>query len=108
MRNFHPDKRLAAAALLLWPFGLSQAQEESPGIGSICQGERLEFPLPPMDIFDVDDDRLISDGEASECESLAELFSRLDLDASSTLTMEEYESFPYLWRRYGRTFEDVE
>jgi hypothetical protein len=56
----------------------------------------------------IPDDRLASDGETSACESLTDLFSRLDLDASTTLTVEEYEAFPYLWRRYVRTFEDMD
>lgn len=89
-------------------FGLLHAQELSEEVSIVCDGERLEFPLPPMDIFDVDDNRLISDTEAEGCEILAELFSRLDLDASGTLTVEEYEAFPYLWRRWARTFKDFE
>lgn len=107
-RNRRKPAALLTAAFLLVASAEAPAQHESAEIRAICAGERLEFERPPLSTFDADDNRLISGMEAAECETLAFLFSRLDLDASRTLTAEEYDGFPELWRRYARTFQAPE
>ena len=90
--------------------GLSQAAgpapEHSVELARVCSGERITFPLPPIERFDEDDDRLISRDEAASCSTLAQMFSRLDLDASGRLTATEYDGFPELWRRRVITLRD--
>ena len=104
----HKTYAALTAALLLPLCTTSPAQELSASAAEICAGERLEFERPPLRVFDADGDRLISREEAAGCETLAFLFSRLDLDASGSLTASEYDGFPELWRRRARTFGDPE
>ena len=86
--------------------GADSAPEQSVELARACSGERVTFPLPPFELFDEDADRLISRDEAASCSTLAQMFSRLDLDASGRLTATEYDGFPELWRRRVITLRD--
>lgn len=92
------------ASLLAMLAGPASSQEAEAYLEKICAGELLVFPLPPMSLLDVDEDRSISTTEAAGCESLDLLFSRLDLDADGMLTVLEYAGFAELWQRRKRAF----
>jgi hypothetical protein len=59
---------------------------------------------PPFETLDVDADDVIADSEASAHEQLTTVFAELDLDASGTLSREEYSAFEFVWRQREKTF----
>ena len=90
--------------LLLPDAATAQEIRADAELTKICAGELVTFALPPFGIFDTDQDLLISDDEAARCDALELMFSRLDLDASESLSRPEYDGFAELWRRRVLTF----
>jgi hypothetical protein len=82
----------------------AQGRDEVP---EMCAGTRLPFESPPFERFDRNDDERLTSGEAASCEGLAEIFSRLDLDADGSLSRAEYRSFADTWRRRVRALGDA-
>lgn len=96
------------SAVAVWGALLHVSALEAQSIDEICRGELLEFPLPPLRVFDGNHDETLDESEVERCDSLETMFSRLDLDANQRLDSAEYDAFAVLWTRHIRTFGGVE
>jgi hypothetical protein len=99
--------RWLACITAAWSVSPSAAPAQGrDDVAEICAGTRLPFETPPFARFDRNGDERLTSGEAASCEALAQIFSRLDLDADGTLSRAEYRSFADTWRRRVRALDD--
>jgi hypothetical protein len=101
------QQRWLACITAAWLFAPAAAPAQGGSeLAEICAGTRLPFESPPFERFDRNDDERLTSDEAASCDALAEIFSRLDIDADGMLTRAEYRSFADTWRLRVRTLGD--